>query len=274
MSPAGARHRRRPARTGRAARVDRAERSVGVQQIGVGQAGRAGDMAAAHAGARLRHGAGEAARGARVQHQFRARFDVAQHVADAAQPGGAEVRPEGRGGRRGRFAGLRGAALASAISAIRRPALRRCRGRTTPSATSRAPPRPAPSGRRTPRARRCRRQAAPISLANRPGVGTMCGRSVSVSAIASMSKYRAPGICAARNSACPSLGSFGRYFVASNTTRSGLPSSPASQSVVTSGSMHVPRICGGASVRRRGGKSIRSAASPCCREAGHEIRRP
>ena len=77
-----------------------------------------------------------------------------------------------------------------------------------------------------------------------------------------------PGICAARNSAWPSLGSFGRYFVASNTTRSGLPSSPASQSVVTSGSMHVPQICGGASVGRRGGKSIHSLRPGRCNATG------
>ena len=87
------------------------ERSVSVQQIGVGNVRRTRDMPAAHAGARLRRGAGEAARGARIQHQFRPRFDIAQHVADAAQPRSAEIRTEGRGGRRGRFAGLRGAAL-------------------------------------------------------------------------------------------------------------------------------------------------------------------
>ena len=63
-----------------------AERAIGVQQVGVGQAGRARDVAAAHAGARLRHRAGEAARGARIEHQFGPRRHVAQHVADAAQP--------------------------------------------------------------------------------------------------------------------------------------------------------------------------------------------
>src|SRR5665213_774395 len=46
---------------------------------------------------------------------------------------------------------------------------------------------------------------------------------------------------AARNSVRPSFGSFGRYLVASNTTRSGLPSSPASQSVVTSACIAFPQ---------------------------------
>src|ERR1700712_1362307 len=45
---------------------------------------------------------------------------------------------------------------------------------------------------------------------------------------------------ARRNSAAPSFGSFGRYFVASKTTKSDLPSSPASHSVVTRGPMFIP----------------------------------
>jgi hypothetical protein len=79
----------------------RKERSVGVQQVGVRQAGRARDVAAAHAGARLRRGAGETAGSARVQHQLGPRRDVAQHVADTAQACGAIIGPERSGSRRG-----------------------------------------------------------------------------------------------------------------------------------------------------------------------------
>ena len=46
------------------------------------------------------------------------------------------------------------------------------------------------------------------------------------------------------NSTAPSFGSFGRYFVASNMTRSGLPSSRASQSVETRGSICFPISAG------------------------------
>jgi len=77
----------------------------------------------------------------------------------------------------------------------------------------------------------------PINRSKRPGLGTMCGRCVSGSATLSMSKKRAPGICASANNAAPSLPSLGRYLVASNTTRSGLPRWSASQVVETSASM-------------------------------------
>ena len=202
-----------------------AKRAVGVQQIGVGQAGRARDVAAAHAGARLGHLAGEAAGGAGIQHQFRLRRRRCQHVADAAQPRGAIVGTDRRraaaaAGRRLRRRGPR-----AAISAGRRPAPRRCRGRTAPSATSRAPPRPGPSGRRTPPARRWTRRAAPSAWRTGRGSGPCA---------AGRCPDRPPRRCRSsarrecgrgRNSARPSLSSFGRYLVASNTTRSGLPSS-------------------------------------------------
>ena len=218
-------------------------------------------MAAAHAGARLRRRAGEAAGGARIQHQFRARSDVAQHVADAAQPRRAEVGTEGRRRRRGGLAGLRRRGLPSAISAIRRPAPRRRRGRTAPSATSRAPPRPGPSGRRTRRATHCRRQAAPISLANRPGVGTMCGRSVSGSAISSMSKYRAPGMCAREELGVPVLGFVRQVLRRVEHHEVRLAEFPG-QPVGRHQRFHAsPRSCGRASLRGRGGKSIQSGGA-------------
>ena len=51
---------------------------------------------------------------------------------------------------------------------------------------------------------------APINRPNRPGVGTMCGRSVSWSATTPMSNHRAPGMRACTYSAAPSLFSVGR----------------------------------------------------------------
>jgi hypothetical protein len=52
--------------------------------------------------------------------------------------------------------------------------------------------------------------------------------------MSSMSKKRAPGMWALAKSALPSFGSFGRYFVVSNTTRSVRPRRSASQLVETS----------------------------------------
>src|SRR6185312_4305162 len=96
----------------------------------------------------------------------------------------------------------------------------------------------------------------------RPGVGTICGRSGSGSATTSMSKYRAPGICARTNSARPSLFSFGRYLVASKTTTSGADSTAASQSVVTSGPIFPSASHTRGSLPGRVGKSIAGSASP------------
>src|SRR5271165_1592075 len=74
--------------------LGRAERSVTVQKVGVGQAGRTGDVAAAHAGAWFRHRTGEPPGGTRVQNQVGPRGHVAQHVADATQARRAVIGPE------------------------------------------------------------------------------------------------------------------------------------------------------------------------------------
>ena len=117
---------------------------------------------------------------------------VCSHCASTSpMPRRRVARKSGRnvGGSRQRwFARSRPAGPRAAISAGRHPAPRQRHGRTDPSATSRAPPTQAPSGRRTPRAMRWTRRMRSISFANRPGVGTMCGRSVSGSATTSMSK--------------------------------------------------------------------------------------
>src|SRR5574337_1739557 len=75
------------------------------------------------------------------------------------------------------------------------------------------------------------RPSAVISAASASGFGSICGRSVSRSAIVSMSKNTDPGICASRNSAFPIRPVGGRCQEASITPISGLPSSAASSAV-------------------------------------------
>src|ERR1700728_1058249 len=74
--------------------------------------------------------------------------------------------------------------------------------------------------------------SALIAFASAAGFGSMCGKPCSRSAIVSMSKNTAPGMCAYRNSAAPMRPVFGKCQDASITPRSGLPSSAASSAVV------------------------------------------
>ena len=220
--------------------IDRTESAVGVQQVGVGQAGRAGHVAAAHAGTRFRRVAGEAAlrRGhpARVRRRALRRLPITSPMprSRSARKSGANAAGAAAGGRRLPSRGPR-----VAIWAGRRRAPPLDRGRTAASATSRAPRTPGPSGRRTPRASRWTRRARRSAWRTGRGrdhvrqVGVGVGDHVDVEVAGARN-------VGAGNSALPSWFSFGRYFVASNTTRSGLPSSAASQSVVTQRVHRVP----------------------------------
>src|SRR5680860_567555 len=77
---------------------------------------------------------------------------------------------------------------------------------------------------------------------NFSGAGSMWGRAVLVSAISSMSKKIAPGICSDRYSALASLPWFGMYQVASIITKSGASSSRSSSSVSISHVFGVDKV--------------------------------
>jgi hypothetical protein len=75
----------------------------------------------------------------------------------------------------------------------------------------------------------------PTLRANSAALGSMCGRLVRRSAIASMSKKTAPGMCACANSARASRLSWGMCQEASTTRTLRRPRLAASHSVLTSG---------------------------------------
>src|SRR6476620_11658841 len=84
---------------------------------------------------------------------------------------------------------------------------------------------------------------ARIREENFSGGGSMWGRLLLVSAISSMSKKMAPGMCSARYSARASLPSLGMCQEASMITRSGASSSAASSSVSVSHDFEGSLIC-------------------------------
>src|SRR5215510_5564805 len=73
-----------------------------------------------------------------------------------------------------------------------------------------------------------------MRLANLTEDGSMCGSGDFSSAMSSMSKNRAPGMCPARYSALASRPLVGRCMEPSRTTRPGVSRWEASQSVSTS----------------------------------------
>ncbi len=200
------------------------------------QIARSGDMAGGYAGAEIGFVTAKTRSVAGIDDLFGAAVQIGEHVRLAAHLACAS--------RRGEIA-LRNRCLAAFNrSAFRHPFVQAAieHGEIAHPEQPENEPRPRRCAHRAvviqhdplaPEARRANASRA----SNCARVGSAAGTSLSGSIRVFRSRNRAPGICAATNSSRASRPAVGRWAVASSTTRSGAPSSPASQSVVTSVSM-------------------------------------